>query len=161
MPDSGNSTYGPYVAGNQDNRDFKVEEASKYDWLRNVPYFAPGPHKWANDFHVGWKDEGATSSTKYPPRVFTLELEDAIRNDLLFWFSLGHQLYAEMGDLELFLEPDPLYYERQGRDFVREINASQNPPSIASSGEEFLSIQTERGEGPHGWKDRMMFTSGR
>ena len=56
-----------------------------------------------------------------------------MRNAMHLWLLLYHPKYADTEDLNLDGRSDVVYYSRQGRGFIREINVSQNPnrPSIA------------------------------
>ena len=107
-------------------RDSKGHVEAMCDGLCNGPYFAPDPHNWASEFHVGGKKGGPTPQVKYPPRVFTPELATTMRSALRLRFLLDQPKFDGEEDLDLFSTAGLVYYARQGLDFVKEINTSQN-----------------------------------
>ena len=89
----------------------------------------PDQHDWNPDYHVGGNG-GSVPKQIRPQRVFTRELESNMFTTLHIWFLPDHPQYGDRDYLELIGQSGDVYYERQGRDFVREINASLNPRKV-------------------------------
>ena len=114
------------MAGNPSARGQRGQEIAQCACLRNGPYFAPDPHNWAGDFNAGGANGCVTPQIRHPMREVALELKHAMRTAWRLWFLLGRPQYAEREDLDLFLDPEPVYYARHGRGYGLETNAAKS-----------------------------------
>ena len=124
---SASSTYEEYVTGNPQVRAQNKDVSPPCGCLCGGQFFAPDQHDWEEDYRLGMKKGVATPKENFPHREFTQELAKTMRSAMRLWRFLDHPQYADFDDLALVDNSDLVYYARQGRDFIREINVSQNP----------------------------------
>ena len=70
---------------------------------------------------------GGPPKIHHGKREVTSEVDRTMRTAFHLWFLLDLPQYADKDDLELFTEPDPVYYARQGMDFANEMNVAKSP----------------------------------
>ena len=153
LSDSADSTYGAYVTGNPNARGQRERDSATCACLCNGPYFATDPHNWADFSHVGGKKGGGESpKIHHGKRQVTLEADQAMRTALRLWFPLDRPQYADKDDLELFAEPDPVYYARQGRGFAKEMNVAKSPHMASRKERDAYRSRLREGKAPRDTK---------